>query len=71
MYKKGKDNGAANALSRVQSHNISCMALSSVSHILYQQILQTYANDEGIQKILREIQGDPTSHKNLLMSKVI
>ena len=54
-YKKGKDNRAADALSRVQSHNISYMALSFVSPILYQQILQTYANDEDIQKILREI----------------
>ena len=64
VYKKGRENGVADALSRLPSQEISCMALSSMSPLLYQQVVDSYGEDEGIQKLLQELQQDPTSHKN-------
>ena len=64
MYQKRVENKADDALSRVPSQRLSCMALSCISPTLYQQILQTYEKDEAIQRVVREMQRDPKSHKN-------
>ena len=64
VYKKGAENRAADALSRTPSQELTCMALSCIEPTLYQQILQTYEADESIQRILKELQADPQSHKN-------
>ena len=37
VYKRGKENRATNALSRIPSHELSCTVLSSISSDLYQQ----------------------------------
>ena len=64
VYKKGAKNRAADAFSRTPSQELTCMALSCIEPTLYQQILQTYEADESIQRILKELQADPQSHKN-------
>ena len=56
VYKKGTMTRAADALSRVPSQEISYMALSFISPTLYQKILSSYDNDDGIQKVSRELQ---------------
>ena len=48
MYKRGKDNRAVDALSRFLGEELSCMALSLISPLLYQQILNSYDQDEAI-----------------------
>ena len=55
IYKRGNENKVANALSRMPSQQLSCMALSSMSHTLYQQVLNSYENDEHVQKIIAEL----------------
>ena len=69
VYKKGSDNRAADALSRVPSHEIMSLALSSVSTDLNQQILDAYEHDRGIQKIIQELQQDDTSHSSFTYEK--
>ena len=64
VYKKGKENGAADALSRMPSYELSCLALSSISYVLYQEVLASYERDVGIQKIIVELQLDSKSHKS-------
>ena len=56
LYKKGRENKIVDALSRFPGQDLSCMALSSISHVLYQQVLHSYENDLGIQKIIGELQ---------------
>ena len=56
VYKMGTDNKAADALFKVPSQELSCMALSSISPTLYQKILESYEKDEGIQKLLQELE---------------
>ena len=64
VYKKRKENRATDALLRISSQKLSCMALSSISHVLYQQVLSSYEKEKGIQKVLQDLQQDPQSHKN-------
>ena len=56
VYKKGSENKADDALSKMSSHELFCLALSSVSLDLNQQILRSYENDVGIKKIIQELQ---------------
>ena len=55
VYKKKNDNQVAGALSRMPSHELSCLAISSVSANLNQQILDSYENDPEIQKLIQEL----------------
>ena len=45
VYKKMITNIAADALLKVYSQELTCMALSSISPILFQQILDLYEKD--------------------------
>ena len=65
VYKRGKDNRAVDALLRLPGEKLFCMALSSISLVLYQQILYFYDQDKALQKMLVELQQDPRSYKNL------
>ena len=56
IYKKGNENGAADALSRVPVAEICCLALSSVSLDLNQRILDSYVRDPGISKIIKDLE---------------
>ena len=56
FYNKGSDNKAADALSKVFSHELLSLALSLVSTSLNQQILDSYEHDTGIQKIIQVMQ---------------
>ena len=62
--KKGSENGAADALSRILSHKLLCLGLSSVSFSLNQQIMDSYKNDPGVLKIIHELQQNPSSHSS-------
>ena len=66
VYKKRSENRAADALSRFPSHEILCLAISSISSTLNQQIFQSYESDAGIKKIITDMQKDPTSHINFI-----
>ena len=46
IYKKGTNNRAADALSRVHSQDFSCMAMSSIAPLLYQQVVEFYEKDK-------------------------
>ena len=69
MYKKGSENRVADALSRVSSHEIASLAVSAVSSTLNQQILSSYEDDQGIQKIIQDLQRDPASHSSFIWEK--
>ena len=56
VYKKGNENRAVDALSKILCHEISCMAISSVFTTLNQQIVDSYKDDIGIQKLIQELQ---------------
>ena len=68
-YKQGSENGAADALSRVPSHELLCLAISSVSADLNKQICNSYAGDPGLQKIIKELTQNPASHMNFTWEK--
>ena len=69
VYKRGKENRATNALSRIPNQGLSCMVLSSVSSDLYQQVLSFCDHDERVQKMLQKLQQNPQSHKNFTYSQ--
>ena len=63
-YKKGSENRVADALSRIPSHEIFSLALSSVSLSLNHQILSSYEKDVGLQKIIQVLTHSLESHSN-------
>ena len=68
-YKQGSENGVADALSRVPSQELLCLAISSVSADLNEQICNSYAGDPGLQKIIKELTQNPASHMNFTWEK--
>ena len=50
VYKKGRENQATDALSRMPSHEILCLAISALSSDLSQQKMSSYEGDLGVQK---------------------
>ena len=69
VYKKMADNRATDALSKMLSHEIWSLALSSVPSYLNQQILKTYERDAGIGKIIKELQDNPTSYSSYTLEQ--
>ena len=55
VYNKGSENGAPDALSRVPFHELLCLAFSLVFSSLNYQIMDSYKNDLGVLKIIREL----------------
>lgn len=61
-YKKGKENGAADALSRRGDDELIVAAVTTVTPSWISQVLQSYQNDEFIQKILSSKAISPDSY---------
>jgi hypothetical protein len=59
IYKKGYDNKAADALSRVQMSRPVCAAISSVSPRWLDGVVKTYEADSQVQFILAKLAIDP------------
>lgn len=67
QYKKGVENSAANALSRVQGSEILSMAISLVTSDLEQQLKDSYHLDAGLLHIVQKIsRGEVVAHYTLL-----
>ena len=64
VYKRGRENRATDALSRMPSHEILCLAISAVSSDLSQQKMSSYEGDLRVQKIIRELVADSQAHSN-------
>ena len=58
-YKKGVENVVADALSRVHSSEVFCMAITSVSTDLYPLVQATWTSDPQLKAIIDELQQDP------------
>ena len=59
-YKKGTDNVAADALSRVHSSDILCMAITSVSTDLYPLIEASWTTDDSLKALVHELEQNPS-----------
>lgn len=55
LYKKGCDNGAADALSRQHHEHAHLLAISSVQPVWLMDIIASYQNDEKAQDILQKL----------------
>jgi hypothetical protein len=61
-YKKGKDNVAADALSRVQnSGELAALILTNVQSNLLPRVLQSWEGDAKVQEIIRKLKANPAS----------
>lgn len=61
-YKKGVENVVADALSRVHSSEVFCMAITSVSTDLYPLIMDTWNSDPYLKAMVEELKQDPHSN---------
>jgi hypothetical protein len=61
-YKKGSDNAAADALSRIATGAELCaMVLSTISSNLLQQVQESWVNDEEVQTVLSKLHNEPAA----------
>ncbi|XP_047325223.1 uncharacterized protein LOC124929014 [Impatiens glandulifera] len=63
QYKKGKENVAADALSRINSEG-TCLALSEFSSVLLKKIAKTWDEDMNLKQIVNKLQSDPQGIKS-------
>ncbi|WOH15055.1 hypothetical protein DCAR_0934588 [Daucus carota subsp. sativus] len=61
-YKSGKENVVADALSRTSGMQLFTMAVSSVSSQLLDELKLYWQKDVDIERLIQEVQQDPTSH---------
>lgn len=61
-YKRGTENKAADALSRISSSKLFSLAVSSVHSTLGEEVQLSWAMDPNIQKLITEVQRNPQSH---------
>ena len=65
MYKKGSENKAADALSRVPtSVQLLTMVLSTITSDYVQKIVDSCHADVDLQKLRADLEVDPQSHKH-------
>lgn len=62
LYKEGKENKAADALSRIEGVELIALVLNSVDADLLQKIQSTHS-DPHTSKIIQELEKDPASHQ--------
>ena len=60
IYKKGADNGAANALSR-RAHSQQSYAILSVTHSWLEEVIVSYQSDPDALELLRQLAARPDS----------
>ena len=61
-YKKGKENAAADALSRKFVEEDSCQAVSTAVPVWLQEVTTSYHSDKNCSKLLQELALDPQSN---------
>lgn len=61
-YKQGAENRATDALSRTPSIQLLSIAVSSVESALLEDLKQHWATDKNLQKVIQELNSDPSSH---------
>lgn len=61
-YKEGTENVAADALSRKPAAELLLLMLDNAKEGLLEQIKITWSTDPILQKIITEIQQDPSKH---------
>ena len=71
QYKQGKDNVAADALSRVEGSEILHMAMTVLQCDLLQKIMSGYEQDQLLMEIIEQLQKDPKAKKHFSWSQGI
>ncbi|XP_042059609.1 uncharacterized protein LOC121804134 [Salvia splendens] len=61
-YKKGVENLVADALSRVHSSEIFCMALTTISTYIYPMIQATWETDTQLKTLITDLQQNPDAN---------
>lgn len=61
-YRKGTENRAADALSRVQETEVGCHAITTITHLWIQEAIASYQEDPYCTKILNELEENHLSH---------
>jgi hypothetical protein len=61
-FKKGKDNVATDALSRVSCEELSTLTISVISTTLMEEIKASWVSDRVVQTLVQELSTNPTSH---------
>ncbi|KAI5405312.1 hypothetical protein KIW84_052187 [Lathyrus oleraceus] len=62
LYKKGKDNVAADALSRASHGEVLQLTISSISSELWDSLLKSYEHDSALQGLKLQVLSNPTLH---------
>lgn len=62
QYKQGKENHAADALSRVSGSQLLQMTLSQSDHDLYDKLQLLWQSDPHLRKVIAELESDRSSH---------
>jgi hypothetical protein len=63
-YRRGKDNLAADALSRVSHNELGALTLSSISTTIMEDIKKTWNTDQNLQQLIADLTKDASSHPN-------
>lgn len=61
-YKKGPENKAADALSRIPQSQLFALSVSSIQTDLWEQLKQHWREDTALQQIIKELQSNAQSH---------
>lgn len=61
-YKEGKENKAADALSRMEGAELMTLVLNKVTNDLLEQIQLSWTQDDAIQKLIGDVSAHPQSH---------
>ena len=61
-YKQGKENVAADALSRVSGSQLLQLTLSQIHHGFYDKLKQLWDTDQNLHKIIIDLQDQPSKH---------
>ena len=63
-YRRGKDNLAADALSRISHNELGALTLSSISTSLMEDIKKTWDTDQNLRQLIADLTKDASSHSN-------
>ena len=63
-YREGQENVAADALSRLDSHEIMALQVHQPDSSMLSRIQQSWQTDPSLQQLVSDLQSNPSSHKN-------
>lgn len=69
VYKRGKENLAADALSRALSGEITIMVVNVISSDLLERVRKGWEADEGMQRLIKELEQDPNRGEKFTWSR--